>query len=40
MIQFAGSVSKSWLARELGVIFDRDYYFDIHKRHATDRALQ
>lgn len=36
MIRMAGSVSKGWLARELGVAFDRDYYFDLERRHATD----
>ena len=36
MIRMAGSVSKAWLARELGVAFDRDYYFDVERRHATD----
>ncbi|MHB0959543.1 MAG: hypothetical protein ACYC0X_29005 [Pirellulaceae bacterium] len=37
MIRIAGSVSKSWLARELGVAFEHDYYFDPVRRHAVDR---
>jgi hypothetical protein len=37
MIRIAGSVSKSWLANELGVEFDRQYYFDPVRRHAIDR---
>jgi len=37
MIRIAGSVAKSWLARELGVRFDRQYYFDPRHRHAIDR---
>ncbi len=36
MIRIAGSVSKSWLARELDVVFDRAYYFDLERRHACD----
>jgi hypothetical protein len=36
MIRIAGSVAKSWLARELGVEFDRPYYFDPVRRHAID----
>ena len=36
MIRIAGSVSKSWLARELGVVFGWDYYFDVQRRHAID----
>jgi hypothetical protein len=37
MIRIAGSVAKSWLARELGVEFDRQYYFDPRLRHTIDR---
>ncbi len=37
MIRIAGSVAKSWLARELGVQFDREYYFDPRRRHLIDR---
>ena len=36
MTQMCGSVSKSWLSRELGVVFDRDYYFDLGRRHRID----
>jgi hypothetical protein len=35
-MEIAGSVSKSWLAAELGIAFDRDYYFDVERRHAID----
>jgi hypothetical protein len=31
-----GSLSKGWMARQLDVAFDRDYYFDLKKRHDTD----
>ena len=37
MVRIAGSVSKGWLAKELGVAFDRSYYFDPSRRHAIDR---
>ena len=37
MIRIAGSVSKGWLAKELGVAFERSYYFDPNQRHAVDR---
>jgi hypothetical protein len=36
-MRIAGSVAKSWLAAELGVEFDRQYYFDPRRRHAIDR---
>jgi hypothetical protein len=36
MIGISGTLSKGWMARELGVRFDRDYYFDPAKRHAVD----
>ena len=36
-MRIAGSVAKSWLASELGVAFDRHYYFDPVRRHAMDR---
>ncbi|MBN2375810.1 MAG: hypothetical protein JXD22_05395 [Sedimentisphaerales bacterium] len=36
-ISLVGSLSKSWMARTLGVAFDRDYYFDLHKRLEIDR---
>lgn len=31
-----GSLSKGWMAKQLDVAFDRDYYFDLKKRHKTD----
>ena len=37
-IQIEGSVSKGWMAKELGVRFDHDYYFDPQHRHRIDRA--
>jgi len=37
MITISGTLSKGWLAKALGVKFDRGYYFDPDKRHATDR---
>jgi hypothetical protein len=36
MITLAGTLSKGWLNRALGVVFDRDYYFDPGRRHAID----
>lgn len=36
MITISGTLSKGWLAKALGVCFDRDYYFDPAKRHAID----
>ncbi len=36
-IAISGTLSKGWLAKALGVKFDRDYYFDPDKRNATDR---
>ncbi len=36
MITIAGTLSKAWMNRALGVTFDRDYYFDPAKRHAVD----
>jgi len=36
MIGISGTLSKAWLAEELGVRFDRDYYFDPGKRHEVD----
>jgi hypothetical protein len=36
MITIAGTVSKGWMARALGVAFDRSYYFDPRERHAID----
>lgn len=36
MISITGTLSKAWMHRALRVVFDRDYYFDPAKRHATD----
>jgi hypothetical protein len=36
MITISGTLSKGWLAKALGVAFDRDYYFDPKKRYAVD----
>ncbi len=36
-ISLAGSLSKGWMARALGVAFDREYYFDLQKRLDIDR---
>jgi len=36
MITISGTLSKSRLAKALGVKFDRDYYFDPDKRYAID----
>ncbi len=36
-VAISGTLSKGWLAKALGVKFDRDYYIDPGKRHATDR---
>jgi hypothetical protein len=36
MITISGTLSKAWMAEALGVVFDRDYYFDLDKRHAVD----
>lgn len=38
MIGVSGTLSKAWMARELGVRFDRDYYFDPAKRYEIDRS--
>ena len=35
-ISLTASLSKGWMARRLNVSFDRDYYFDLKKRHETD----
>ena len=37
-VKLAGTVSKAWLAQHMDVSFDRDYYFNLDKRAATDRA--
>jgi Uroporphyrinogen decarboxylase (URO-D) len=36
MITIAGSLSKGWLAKELNVAFDHDYYFNFDRRHEID----
>ena len=36
MITISGTLSKGWMAKALGVKFDRDYYFDPNKRYAVD----
>lgn len=36
MIEFIGSVSKGFLAKELNVHFDHDYYFNPKKRYEID----
>ena len=36
MLTIAGTLSKAWLAKKLGVAFDRDYYFNLDKRHEID----
>ncbi len=38
MISISGTLSKAWLAGELGVRFVRGYYFDPSKRHEVDCA--
>lgn len=36
MITISGTLSKGWMAKALGVRFDRDYYFNPEKRYAID----
>ncbi len=36
MITITGTLSKGWMNRAIGVVFDRDYYFDPAQRHAID----
>ena len=36
MITISGTLSKGWMAKALGVRFDRDYYFNPSKRYAID----
>jgi hypothetical protein len=36
MINLSGTVSKGWLAKTLGVKFDREYYFSPNKRYEID----
>ena len=37
MITISGTLSKGWMAKKLGVKFDREYYFDPDRRYAIDR---
>jgi hypothetical protein len=36
MITISGTLSKGWMAKALGVVFDRDYYFEPSRRHSVD----
>jgi hypothetical protein len=36
MITISGTLSKAWLAKVLGVKFNRDYYFDLDRRYSVD----
>lgn len=36
MITISGTLSKGWMAKALGVSFDRDYYFNPDRRYAID----
>ncbi|HCO96237.1 MAG TPA: hypothetical protein DIU00_20240 [Phycisphaerales bacterium] len=36
MINISGTLSKGWMARALGVRFDREYYFNPDRRYAID----
>lgn len=36
MITISGTLSKGWMAKAMGVRFDRDYYFDPDRRYAID----
>jgi hypothetical protein len=36
MITISGTLSKGWMAKALGVRFDRSYYFDPDRRYAID----
>ncbi|MBN2314057.1 MAG: hypothetical protein JXM79_09015 [Sedimentisphaerales bacterium] len=36
MITISGTLSKGWMAKALGVKFDRDYYFDPQRRYVID----
>ena len=37
MITISGTLSKAWMAKALGMAFNRDYYFDPNKRYSVDR---
>jgi hypothetical protein len=36
MINISGTLSKGWMAKAIGVSFDRDYYFNPDRRYAVD----
>ncbi len=36
MVSISGTISKGWLAKELGAAFDRDYYFNPERRYEID----
>ena len=36
MITISGTLSKGWMAKAVGVSFDRNYYFDPDRRYAID----
>src|SRR4030066_309102 len=36
MITISGTLSKGWMAKAVGVSFDRDYYFVPDRRYAVD----
>ena len=36
MITISGTISKAWMANELGVKFDREYYFNPDVRYLVD----
>jgi len=36
MITISGTLSKGWMAKTLGVVFDHDYYFVPNRRYAVD----
>ena len=36
MITISGTLSKAWMAKALGVVFDYNYYFDPERRYDID----
>ena len=36
MITISGTISKAWMAKTLGVKFDREYYFNPDVRYLVD----
>jgi hypothetical protein len=36
MITISGTLSKGWMAKALGVVFDYEYYFDPERRYVVD----